>query len=93
MTFDKIYLTVDSDFKPKHRNLHIFGIILKQIDDLSKHPRFDILEEDHESKIKLIELNTIVARLVHESQSLKSSDDGSNIRCFKWSQRIFHSCD
>lgn len=74
MTFDQIYQTIDESFKPKERNLLQISVILKEVDDLSKRRRYDI-QIGIEDQLEQIQLNTTIARLLHEVNTMKTEDN------------------
>jgi hypothetical protein len=75
MTFDQIYQTIDGSFNPKERSLSQIGVILKEVDDLSKHPRYNIVL-DHNYLLEQMQLNTVIARLLHEVNTIQTDDQG-----------------
>lgn len=76
MTFDEIYQTISGAFEPQPRNLLQIGVILKEIDRLSKHPRFDIPIDTDDYRNEQIQLNTIIARILHEIENVRTEDKG-----------------
>lgn len=75
MTFEEIYLTVDEKLNPKSRTLKELGVILNHANEISNHPHFNILDDDSYLRIKQSKNNTVIARLLHEIDTIKLSDN------------------
>jgi len=72
MTFKEIYNSIKGAFEPQNRSTLELGIILNEINKLSKHPRFNALSDNQE-----IGTNTTIARLLRETEIVKIQDGGS----------------